>query len=333
MKDTLLYFPRPSASVRLTPFQAAQQKRQAEELARPRPRTCPSEEAISKAKAMACHRPSVAFGISYRGEMQQDLSYGDDGCMPPASRTMANEPPPAPLSPGKQYHHLQMQQRQEDELFGASADSYRLRGEVDGGGAVREENDAVRLGDTLGCREMMSRERAPQDDRFLRQAHQGGSDAPASRLPSSTWSTVGGVDGGDDRTLPVPTMTSKQGEDEGLLMSNDGDSGARECVTEALEGRGGGPGAELTTIRRTHELVDSWLLDVRLETETAGTALRVSATASHLCPLRASVLWPKPRGQITIQRRTSATHSHKRFEAAQCLAALRLLALSRLFCE
>lgn len=234
---------------------------------------------------MACHRPAVVFGISYRGEMGRDIGPSDAGYMPSASGTMANaSPPPPPL--GKQHHNHHHHQQQEEYLFGTSADRHNLRG------GEREENDNDPFGDTLGCREMMLQNRAPQDDsESLQQAYQGDGDAPTSRLPSSRWFTVDGLEGSDDRALPAPTIVTTDGDGEtttrraeenaGLLVSSDGDSTVQRRVTKAAEGQGGA--AELSEIGlKRNELVDSWLLDVRLETETAGTALRVSATALHL---------------------------------------------------
>lgn len=240
---------------------------------------------------MACHRPVVAFGISYRGERGRDMSSSDAGYMSLAGRTaMANAPPPPP-SPGKHNHHdLQQHQhkhQRQECLFGTSADKYQFHGEFAGGGGGREDNDTVPFGDTLGCREMMSHNR-PDDSESLHQAHQGGDDVSASRLPSSGWSTVDGVDGRDDRKLSVPAIvtTDDDGEtaarraedNEGLQGSNDGDSGGQGRPTKAPEGRGGASVGVSDTGLERNELVESWLLDVRLETETAGTALRVSAT-------------------------------------------------------
>ena len=283
---------------RLAPYQAAQQKRLAEELARPRPRTCPSEEAINKAKAMACHRPAVAFGISYRGESGRDMSSSDAGYMSPPGRNTANaQPPPPPPSPGKQHYHLdprQQQQQQKGNLLGSSGDQYKFHGELGGGERGREDSDMVPFGHTLGCREMVPQNRAPEDDSTspLREHREGADDAPASRLPSSSWSAVNAVYGGDDRTLSEPTIvvtddggettTGRLEEGEGRLVSSDGVQGR---ATKLPDGRGGASSDVSETRQMRNELVESWLLDVRLETETAGTALRVSATAVHACHL------------------------------------------------
>lgn len=262
---------------------------------------------------MACHRPAVVFGISYRGEMGRDLSPIDAaGYMPSASTTVTNEAPPPPSPRNHHHHHLQQQQerQQQADLFSASTDKYKF-GDLDGGGGGREENDAVTFGDTLGCREMMSENRAPQDEgRSLRQEHQHGGDAPASRRTSSRWSTADGIEGSDDRILSIPTIVTadddgdttarKVEENEGLLVNNDGDSAVRRHATKAPEGARGASAAEISQpgLKR-NEPVGSWLLDVRLETETAGTALRVSATALHCCHVRASTRRPTSYGPST----------------------------------
>lgn len=218
---------------------------------------------------------------------------------------MVNAPPPPP-SAGKRDHldlRQQQQQQQQEDVFSTSADRYKLHGEIGGGEGGREDSDMVPFGHTLGCREMVSQNRAPEDNgTSLQQAHQDGGDAPASRLPSSRWSTVDGVDGGDDRTLSVPTIvTTDDGretpsrrleEGGGLLVSNDGDNGVQGRASKAPEGRGGASSGFTETRLKRNELVESWLLDVRLETETAGTALRVSATTVHACHLRALARGP-----------------------------------------
>lgn len=235
---------------------------------------------------MASHRPAVVFGISYRGEMGRDMGSSDAMYMSSASKTMANAPPPPPSLQSKQYqNHQQQQQQQPEYLVDTFADRY---GEPDGGTGRRGENDVVPFGDTLGCREVMC---APQDDsKSLQRAHQGdGGDAPTSRLRSSRTSMVDVFEGRDDCTLSLPAImttnndgetTTRRAEDgKSLLVNSDGDSSVRRRATEAHEGRGGAPAESPVVGLKRNELVDSWLLDVRLETETAGTALRVSATA------------------------------------------------------
>ncbi|CBN79052.1 Hypothetical leucine rich repeat protein [Ectocarpus siliculosus] len=264
---------------------AAQQRRQAEELARPRPRKCPSEEAISKAKEVACRRPAVVFGISYRGERERGTHASDAAYAASAGMDTANTPPSPPRSKGHQQH---------GRLFDVAADGYELRGKGVGGGCgggmdrreeyiqsphgAARENGAVSVRDVLGRQEWTTTDPPLQDnDESLQQAYQNsGSDAPppsyllpSSRGRSSKRSSVGAVEGHDSPTPSVPVM---------MTVDSDGAATARTTVRakkapEDIEGASaessGGAGHE------RNELVDSWLLDVKLETETAGTALQV----------------------------------------------------------
>lgn len=277
---------------RPTPLQAAQQRRQARELARPRLRTCPTEETISKAKEVACSRPAVVFGMSYRGEMERGMRgtvHGDAAGagaagISSAGMNMASTSPDAVM---KRQQQQQQQLQQESLLFGTPvAGGYKLSSGLrdsdsdgDGGGSGgggaggiegrrREEkrimahggaarkSESDRLEDIFASDEKMMSDLPPgSDDTWLRQARQdggGGGDTP-SRRRSSNWSTVNEMNG-YDRSRETGHATKSP--PEGRL----GDS------AEFLE-------AER---RGNNERVESWLLDVRLETETAGTALRVS---------------------------------------------------------
>ncbi|CAM9556560.1 unnamed protein product, partial [Ectocarpus sp. 8 AP-2014] len=264
---------------------AAQQRRQAEELARPRPRKCPSEEVISKAKEVACRRPAVVFGISYRGERERGTHASDAAYAASAGMDTANTPPSPPRSKGHQQH---------GRLFDVATDGYELRGKGVGGGCgggmdrreeyiqsphgAARENGAVSVRDVLGRQEWTTTDPPLQDnDESLQQAYQNsGSDAPppphllpSSRGRTSKWSSVGAVEGHDSPTPSVPVM---------MTVDSDGAATARTTVRakkapEGIEGASaessGGAGHE------RNELVESWLLDVKLETETAGTALQV----------------------------------------------------------
>ncbi len=242
-------------------LQAAQQRRQAEELARPRPRTCPSEEAISKAKSMACDRPAVVFGISYRGERDGDRKIAGDTAYHASSPASAGvesappppPPPPPPASEQQQTERQQQRQRQQQEdLSGAWAEEYEQHGRLDGGvGGGREEGEVGCFGDSLGCRELMSSRFLRDDSRPLWETRHGGGN-----------------------TLPSP-QTERMEADKDPLANADGGRGERgHAVTSPRDG--GSNSAESSQVEsKRNELVESWLLDVRLETETAGTALRV----------------------------------------------------------
>ncbi|CAB1096352.1 unnamed protein product [Ectocarpus sp. CCAP 1310/34] len=268
----------------------------AEELARPRPRKCPSEEAISKAKEVACRRPAVVFGISYRGERERGTHASDAAYAASAGMDTANSPPSPPRSKGHEQH---------GHLFDAATDGYELRGKglgggCDGGldrreeciqschGAAREHGaDSVR--DVLGRQEWTTTSPPLQDnDESLQQAYQNsGGDAPppphllpSSRGRSSKWSSAGAE---EEYYTPTPSAPAMMAVDSG------GAAAARTTVQamkapEDLEGALSesprAPGHE------RNKLVDSWLLDVKLETETAGTALQENVVLLRMCKER-----------------------------------------------
>ncbi|CAM9401414.1 unnamed protein product, partial [Ectocarpus fasciculatus] len=264
---------------------AAQQRRQAEELARPRPRKCPSEEAISKAKEVACRRPAVVFGISYRGERERGVHANDAAYAASAGIDTANTLPPPPRSKGQQEY---------GRLFDAATDGYGLRDEVlrggcgggmgrreehirSGHGAARE-NGAARVRDGFGRQERTTADHPLQgNDESLQQAYQS-SDAPpprpaahllpSSRGRSSKWSSVGVVAGHDSPTPSVPAMIAIDSKGTAAARSAVRATKVPEDVTGNSAESSEAPGHE------RNELVDSWLLDVKLETETAGTALQ-----------------------------------------------------------
>lgn len=252
---------------------------------------------------MACHRPAVVFGISYRGERERGTHASDAAYVASAGMDTANTPPSPPRSKGHQQH---------GRLFDAARDGYELRGKGLGGGCgggmdrreeyiqsrhgAARENGAVSVRDGIGRQEWTATDPPLQDnDESLQQAYQSsGSDAPppphllpSSRGRSSKWSSVGAVEGYDSPTPSVPAM---------MAVDSDGTATARTTVhakkvPEDIDGASaessGAPGHE----RR--ELVDSWLLDVKLETETAGTALQVSS-----CFLRCASKWTVDTAQI-----------------------------------
>ncbi|CAM9882083.1 unnamed protein product [Ectocarpus sp. 4 AP-2014] len=264
---------------------AAQQRRQADELARPRPRKCPSEEAISKAKEVACRRPAVVFGISYRGETERGTHVSDTAYAASAGMDTANTPPSPPRGKGHQQH---------GHLFDAATDGYELRGKGPGAGCgsgmdrreeyiqshhgAARESGAVSVRDVTGHQEWTMTDPPLQDnDESLQQAYQNsGSDAPppphvlpSSRGRNSKWSSVGAVEGYDS---PTPSLRAM------MAVDSDGAATARTTVRaknvpENIEGASAASSAAPGHER--NELVGSWLLDVKLETQTAGIALQV----------------------------------------------------------
>lgn len=197
-----------------------------------------------------------------------------------AGKDTANTPPSPPRSKGLQQH---------GRLFDAATDGYELRGKglgdgCGGGMGHREEynrsrhgaardNGAVSIRDVLGRQEWTTADRPLQDnDESLQQAHQSsGSDAPppphllpSSRGQGSKWSSTGAVEGYDS---PMPSVSAM------MAIDSDGAAMAR-TVMRAKKGASG-ESSEAPRHER-NELVDSWLLDVKLETETAGTALQAS---------------------------------------------------------
>lgn len=286
-------------------LQAARQRRQAKELARPRARTCPSEEVISKAKEVASHRPAVVFGISYRGEKDRSDDYTSSAAyLPAASLSSRADAPPSPPAHGR--HH----QRQERLFNTAAADGFGPRdglldgdggrGSGDGGNRERlrrsnvEDNrgavtadEAMLFGNACGGRELMMLHR---DDHESRQrSHQEGGEAGASALPpppppSALLSSSALMPPSSRCSSKLPTVGARNGYDgtsssppaSATVVADKG----RERIPRTAQGGPGGGGAASAeqseaVPHKQNQVVDSWLLDVRLETETAGTALRV----------------------------------------------------------
>ncbi|CAM9306713.1 unnamed protein product, partial [Hapterophycus canaliculatus] len=283
---------------------AARQRRQAKELARPRARTCPSEEAITKAKEVASHRPAVVFGVSYRGEKESDDYASRTAYLPSGSVKMANTPPSPPAN---------RQQLQQEQFFNTTtADGFGpcgaflegggggSGGAVGGGGGIRDANiesdgggmsgdEAVLFRDSLCRREMVMLDRNDENPRQRSHQEGGAGDTSSSLLPlplplplqpsallpqsprcTSKLPTVGATHGydGNSSSLPASAMVVVEEDREETL-------GTVKIAQKGADGGGSCTEQPVAVVHKENELVHSWLLDVRLETETAGTALRV----------------------------------------------------------
>ncbi|CAM9912668.1 unnamed protein product, partial [Scytosiphon promiscuus] len=243
---------------------AARQRRQAKELARPRARTCPSEEAISKAKEVATHRPAVVFGVSYREEKESDevsRYYGTtaaDGFGPCGG-----------LLDG-----------------GGGGDG----GDGRGGAGLPEANvetdcgEAVLFGDVLDRREerMLHRNDVKSRQRPYQEGVEGSAPSAPLSSSSSAWlppptqcsSTVPAISetgGYNDVSSLLPASATVVVDEDRVTTPRPveiAQKGPRDKERASTE-------QSKATICEGDPLVESWLLDVRLETETAGTALRV----------------------------------------------------------
>lgn len=315
--------------------QATQQRRQAEELARPRPRTRASKNMISRAKAVACHRPTVVFGTSYRR----------DGDKHPSLSTKAAVTEPASTPPATKRSHVVFVVEEDRLLSGVSDEAARDRedkrtksssptrellssgGEREGvvgslhGG--RGTGEIVRYADIIHAGAAKGRKSyglpsatsmvggtttAANATSTKANAHAGrvplgfdfgfppeatdvlqrGSPPPSlpppppppltaaasfSRNPRS--STVGVV----ENQGPVSTIADayRMSRPERGLVVGCGRGGSNAGAEPTVASRAGGGGENVETERPTEELVERWLRDVRLETDTAGTALKVGA--------------------------------------------------------
>ena len=208
---------------------------------------------------MACHRPAVVFGISYRGEGDRDHKSTNDTAyhhVAPASTAVEDAPPPPPPPPLPAAAASEQQQtnRGQEGLPGTWVDEHEQRRGLDGrGGDGREENEVARFAHSLGSRDL-NPSSLPQDECTpLREAGQGDVDA-----------------------LLLPPHAARVEADNDFLASADGGSGEQGSSGKSSRGRGASLNESSGAGHKRNELVESWLLDVRLETETAGTALRVS---------------------------------------------------------
>lgn len=309
-----------------------------EELARPKTRTCPSEEVINKAKDVACHRPNIAFGITYRRDTEGDASV-------PASGATTAQTVPATANATEPWH------QQDFTAANASLVKDRTNGGDSGSGRGEatsrslshgKERDGNQGGDGRdkgggGSGSGASAEQGGRASQGIRFADTPDSEA-LGRNSSLAASEIGRADPavayvcGNERSTP-PLFSSSLPHSQGLadvpyqqvllpptpsplaaaqsprsprtsrwanadsmgsagptsvvnldrtLGVNEGDEGAVPSAegathTEISAGgawRGGSGARDLAPDGGT-EVLEGWLKDVRLETETAGTALQV----------------------------------------------------------
>lgn len=219
--------------------------------------------------------------------------------MPPASASIADAPPSPPATRRQQQLQGRLFNTTPADGFGSYSGRVERGGGRDGGdsggggGGLREakvesdrglgsRDDAALFGDVFGSREipMLGRD----DDEARQRSHEEGGEGdgsslllpPSARIPSSsrcsaTLPAVSATGGYDRTSSSVPESAT--------VVVDKGREATPRIVEFAQKGAGGREGfltehPEAVVCKR-NELVDSWLLDVRLETETAGTALQV----------------------------------------------------------
>lgn len=294
---------------------------------------------INRAKAVACHRPTVVFGTSYRRDGDNHASLS----------TKAAVTEPASPTPATRRSHVGFVVEEDRLLSGVSDEAARDREDK----RTRSPSPTRELQSSGGAREGVagSPHRGRGTGKIVRYAGISHADAAKGRrsygLPSAT-SMVGGTTtdanvirtkgnthasrvplGSDFRfpseatdallsqqaqrepsspslpPTPPPPLTAAASfsrsprssmlgvvenegpmpttadayrtsrPEEGLVVEcrRGGDNAGAELTVNSREGGGGGDNVE--TDRATEELVERWLRNVRLETDTAGTALKV----------------------------------------------------------
>lgn len=257
------------------------------ELSRPRPRTRASDEAINKAKAIAYHKPAVVFGISYRQE--RDVDARSTMRIPTATDM--------PVSESKwQHRDLVASDR---DLVGSGRSLSPLRRQSRGGddtlnrkmrarsssianaiGFATDDNPAANISNGAL---LDYTPRRPRGNGIASKTEvaaspvlpMSGFSPPCNRRRSAAVVT------GDKGIMPASTTVGcnlvSRSEQGTTVESERGDETSKGIVTEATENNKTERRGEDGTASDANgggQLKD-WLRGVKLETETAGTALEV----------------------------------------------------------
>lgn len=318
--------------------QAAQQRRVAEELARPHPHNCASEKTITKSKAMACHRPAVVFGASYRGDQDSDT-------LPPT--TTSNTTTANAKRRGSSYSATTRGSGINDG-GGEGAGGERSGGQGREGAGLRERMTRGRLVAGRGAVDNVNEEK-----RFTR----GACLTPVDAAAADTFTSDTVYDNDNDNGmeydsfehLPLPppsvanasssraqqrhpplrnqasaTLSSRRGSRRSTVVhtGDGGDAAGSRQETGARGGvAGGGTNGELSPARTgvnrrgrgeesesgavdlvppaQKELLEGWLSDVRHETDTAATALQVNGDLCFYS--RRDSVYGMVEGSTTVQ--------------------------------
>ncbi|CAM9200065.1 unnamed protein product, partial [Laminaria digitata] len=269
---------------------ATQQRRQAEELARPRPRTRAREKMINRAKEVACHRPTVVFGSSYRrgGGGGDRLNAPSGG---PTRTVTATEPASAAAGKRPLQHGFVAEEGR--RMFGVNDEG--TRDGYDNTTQFSPPTGGFQSGHATGGREKTvgSHGRGPLQsgatELLLLQQTEGGSPPPPPAPPLAAtafsgrspqqWTAVN-VAENQAPTSPIIAGDHRKicGPHSGLVAGSGGGRAGAETGTGLTvtrkEGGGGGEN-KVEAEGAAGEEVERWLRDVRLETDTAGTALKV----------------------------------------------------------
>lgn len=301
----------------------------AEELARPHPHNCASEKTITKSKAMACHRPAVVFGASYRGGQDSDA-------VPPT--TTSNTATANAKRRGSSYTATTRGSGIND-VGGEGAGGERSGGQGRDGAGLRERMTRGRLAAGRGAVDNVNEEK-----RFTRGACPTPVDAAAADTFTSdiVYDNDNGMEYDSFERLPLPppsvtnasssraqqrhpplhnqasaTLSSRHGSRRSTVVhtGDDGDAAGPRQETGSRGGvAGGGTDGESSPARTgvnrrgrgevsesgaldlvppmQKEMLEGWLSDVRHETDTAATALQVSGDLCFFTPVEArSMVW------------------------------------------
>lgn len=239
-----------------------------QELSRPRPRTCASKKTVNKAKAIACHRAAVVFGVTYRREKDSD---GHASTRMTTARGTSAFP-----------------SKRDQQCF-AAAGSGHFESCDDGGSRVDMISRSL-----ASTRRRNSSSRAKDKDGGGGGGTEGGrggsgsgetktADMIHSRKPLDRKTLAGNcvvkpvLDRYNAELVELnrgQTIRSEGGVVEGEY-SRKGLSHGWNGTTQASGSEGGSEG-DVDSQWQKYVLLEKWLREVSLETKTAGTALQVS---------------------------------------------------------